>query len=159
MKLIKMGLFVIVIILVLNAFGLLNSETSKKVDNAVEITKVKISEFKYKDKSITDMSLKELSSNISSDINYLKEEVITKDGVKLAGKGLSVTINPTEDKIIVAQVDSSESKAIESIEKLLYNLTKKDIKVPEELLEKGNFTVVVEKVDGEYNVKFEDNND
>ena len=105
------------------------------------------------------MSLKELSSNISSDINYLKEEVITKDGVKLAGKGLSVTINPTEDKIIVAQVDSSESKAIESIEKLLYNLTKKDIKVPEELLEKGNFTVVVEKVDGEYNVKFEDNND
>jgi predicted transcriptional regulator len=59
----------------------------------------------------------------------------------------------------VAQVDSSESKAIESIENLLYNLTKKDIKVPEELLENSNFTVVVEKIDGEYNVKFEDNND
>lgn len=156
MKLIKLGVTVIIIILIFNALGMFNHETSEKVDNAVEITKVKINEFKYKDKPLVDMSLKELSSNISSDINYLKEEVITEDGVKLSGKGLSVTMNPTKDKILIAEVDATESKAIESIEKLLYNLTKKEIKIPDEFLEKGSFTVVVEKIDGEYNVKFND---
>lgn len=156
MKLIKLGVTVIIIILIFNALGMFNHETSEKVDNAVEITKVKINEFKYKDKPLVEMSLKELSSNISSDINYLKEEVITEDGVKLSGKGLSVTMNPTKDKILIAEVDATESKAIESIEKLLYNLTKKEIKIPDEFLEKGSFTVVVEKIDGEYNVKFND---
>ncbi len=100
------------------------------------------------------MSLKELSSNISSDIKYLKEEVITDDGVKLSGKGLTVTINPKKDKILVAQVDATETKAVESIEKLLYDLTKKDIKIPDEFLKKTNLNIVVEKIDGEYNVKF-----
>lgn len=156
MKLIKLGVTVIIIILIFNALGMFNHETSEKVDNAVEITKVKINEFKYKDKPLVEMSLKELSSNISSDINYLKEEVITEDGVKLSGKGLSVTMNPAKDKILIAEVDATESKAIESIEKLLYNLTKKEIKIPDEFLEKGSFTVVVEKIDGEYNVKFND---
>lgn len=155
MKLIKIAVVVIIVILVLNAFGMLNPETSKKVDNAVNITKIKINDFKYKDKAITDMSLNELSSNISSDINYLKEDIITEDGIKLSNKGLTVIINPTKAKILVAEVDPSESKAIESIEKLLYNLTKKDIKVPNELLEKGKFTVVVEKIDGEYDIKFD----
>lgn len=155
MKLIKAAIFVIIVILVLNAFGMLNPETSKKVDDALEVTKIKINEFKYKDKAITDMSLKELSSNISSDINYLKEDIITEDGIKLSNKGLSVIINPTKDKVLVAEVEPSESKAIESIEKLLYNLTKKDIKVPDELLEKGKFTVVVEKINGEYDVRFD----
>lgn len=156
MKLIKLGVTVIIIILIFNALGMFNNETSEKVDNAVEITKVKINEFKYKDKPLIDMSLKELSSNISSDINYLKEEVITEDGVKLSGKGLSVTMNPTKDKILTAEVDATESKAVESIEKLLYNLIKKEIKIPDEFLKKGSFKVVVEKIDGEYNVKFTD---
>lgn len=156
MKLIKLGVTVIIIILIFNALGMFNHETSEKVDNAVEITKVKINEFKYKDKPLVDMSLKELSSNISSDINYLKEEVITEDGVKLSGKGLSVTMNPTKDRILMAEVDATESKAIESLEKLLYNLTNKEVKIPDEILEKGSFTVVVEKIDGEYNVKFND---
>lgn len=157
MKFIKVAVVVIIVVLVLNLFGMLNPETSKKVDNAVNITKVKINDFKYKDKAMTDMSLNELSSNISSDINYLKEEVITKDGIKLSNKGLAVIINPTNDKVLVADVDPSESKAIESIEKLLYNLTKKDIKVPDEFLEKGKFTVVVEKINGEYDIKFDQN--
>lgn len=155
MKLIKTVVFIIIIVLVLNFLGMLNPETSKKVDNAVEITKVKINEFKYKDKSITDMTLKELSSNISSDINYLKDEVITDDGIKLSGKGLSVIMNPTKDRVLFAEVDTSETKAVESIEKLLYILTKKDIKVPKELLDMGNITIVVEKIDGEYNIKFD----
>lgn len=156
MKLIKTAITVIIIILIFNALGMFNSETSKKVDDAVETTKNKINEFKYKDKPIVDMSLKELSSNISSDINYLKEEVITEDGVKLSGKGLSVIINPTKDKILTAKVDTTESKAVESIEKLIYNLTKKDIKIPEEFLEKSSFTVIVEKIDEEYDIKFTD---
>lgn len=155
MKLIKTVVFIIIIVLVLNFLGMLNPETSKKVDNAVEITKVKINEIKYKDKSITDMTLNELSSNISSDINYLKDEVITDDGIKLSGKGLSVIMNPTKDRVLVAEVDTSESKAVESIENLLYILTKKDIKVPKELLDMGNITIVVEKIDGEYNIKFD----
>lgn len=155
MKLIKSIVFVIIIILVLNYLGMLNPETSKKVDNAVEITKVKINEFKYKGKNLTDMSLKELSSNIISDINHFKEEVITDDGVKLSGKGLTVVLSPTKDRILYGEVDPSDPKAVESIEKLLYNLTKKDIKVPKALLEKGNFTVVVEKNNGDYNVKFD----
>ena len=155
MKIIKIAIIVIIVILVLNSFGMLNPETSKKVDNAVKSTKVKVNDFKYKDKAMTDMSLNELSSNISSDINYLKEEVITKEGVKLSNKGLTVVINPTKDKVLVANVDPSESKAIESIEKLLFNLTKKDIKVPDEFLEKSKFTVVVEKINGEYDIKFD----
>lgn len=155
MKLIKIVVFIIIIVLVLNFLGMLNPETSKKVDNAVEITKVKINEIQYKDKSITDMTLNELSSNISSDINYLKDEVITDDGIKLSGKGLSVIMNPTKDRVLVAEVDTSESKAVESIENLLYILTKKDIKVPKELLDMGNITIVVEKIDGEYNIKFD----
>ena len=155
MKLIKAAVFIIIIVLVLNSLGMLNPETSKKVDNAVDITKVKINEFKYKDKSITDMTLKELSSNISSDINYLKDEVITDDGIKLSGKGLSVIMNPTKDRVLVAEVDTSETKAVESIEKLLNILTKKDIKLPKELLNKGDITIIVEKTDGEYNIKFD----
>lgn len=155
MKLIKLGVTLIVIILIFNALGMFNAETSKKVDDAIDVTKVKISEFKYKDKPIVDMSLKELSSNISSDINYLKEEVITEDGVKLSGKGLSITMNPKKDIILIAEVDATETKAVESLEKLLYNLTKKEIKIPDEFLEKGSFTATVEKIDGEYNVKFD----
>lgn len=155
MKIIKIAIIVIIVILVLNSFGMLNPETSKKVDNAVKSTKVKVNDFKYKDKAMTDMSLNELSSNISSDINYLKEEVITKEGVKLSNKGLTVVINPTKDKILVAELDPTEAKAIESIEKLLYNLTKKDIKIPDELLDKGKITIVVEKINGEYDIKFD----
>ena len=154
MKFVKFILIGIIFILIFNALGMFNPETSKKVDNAVETVKIKIGEFKYKDKPLIDMSLKELSSNISSDINYLKEEVITEEGVKLSGKGLSVIINPTKDIILNAKVDATESKAVESIEKLLYNLVKKEIKVPDEFLEKSSFTVIVEKIDGEYNVKF-----
>ncbi|WMM24494.1 hypothetical protein RBU61_16405 [Tissierella sp. MB52-C2] len=154
MKLVKFILIGIIFILIFNALGMFNPETSEKVDNAVETVKIKISEFKYKDKPLIDMSLKELSSNISSDINYLKEEIITEEGVKLSGKGLSVIINPTKDIILNAKVDATESKAVESIEKLLYNLVKKEIKVPDEFLEKSSFTVIVEKTDGEYNVKF-----
>jgi hypothetical protein len=154
MKLVKFILIGIIFILIFNALGMFNPETSEKVDNAVETVKIKISEFKYKDKPLIDMSLKELSSNISSDINYLKEEIITEEGVKLSGKGLSVIINPTKDIILNAKVDATESKAVESIEKLLYNLVKKEIKVPDEFLEKSSFTVIVEKIDGEYNVKF-----
>ncbi len=154
MKLIKFGITVIIIILIFNVLGMFNAETSKKVDDAIDITKVKISEFKYKDKSIVDMSLKELSSNISSDINYLKEEIITEDRIKLSGKGLSITMSPKKDIILIAEVDTSESKAVESLEKLLYSLMKKDIKIPEEILEKSSFTVMIEKIDGEYNVKF-----
>ncbi|WP_353095079.1 hypothetical protein [Tissierella praeacuta] len=154
MKIIKFAVIGVIFILIFNALGMFNPETSRKVDNAVEVSKVKISEFKYKDKSIADMSLKELSSNISSDIKYLKEEVITDDGVKLSGKGLTVTINPKKDKILVAEVDATESKAVKSIEDLLYDLTKKDIKIPDEFLKKTNLAIVVEKTDGEYNVKF-----
>ncbi|MBU5255415.1 hypothetical protein [Tissierella praeacuta] len=154
MKIIKTAIVVVIIVLIFNALGMFNAETSQKVDNAVEMGKIKIGEFKYKDKPIVDMSLKELSSNISSDIKYLKEEVITDDGVKLSGKGLTVTINPKKDKILVAQVDATETKAVESIEKLLYDLTKKDIKIPDEFLKKTNLNIVVEKIDGEYNVKF-----
>lgn len=154
MKIIKFAVIGIIFILIFNALGMFNPETSRKVDNAVEVSKVKISEFKYKDKAIVDMSLKELSSNISSDIKYLKEEVITDDGVKLSGKGLTVTINPKKDKILVAEVDATENKAVKSIEKLLYDLTKKDIKIPDEFLKKTNLAIVVEKIDGEYNVKF-----
>ncbi len=156
MKLIKFILIGIIFILIFNALGMFNSETSKKVDNAVEITKIKISEFKYKDKPLIDMSLKELASNISSDINYLKEEVITDEGVKLSGKGLSVIINPTKDTILTGKVDATESKAVESLEKLLYNLTKKDIKIPDEFLDKSSFNVAVEKIDGEYNLKLDE---
>ncbi|MDR7855787.1 hypothetical protein [Tissierella sp.] len=154
-KLVKLAVLVIIIILILNSLGMLNLETSKKVDEAVETTKIKISELKYKDTPITEMSLKELSSNISSDITYLKENVITEDGLKLSGKGLDVMINPTKERILSAQVDTAESKSVETIEKLLYNLTKKEIKVPDELLEKGNFSVVVDKIDGEFSVKFD----
>lgn len=156
MKLIKFILIGIIFILIFNALGMFNPETSKKVDNAVEITKIKISEFKYKDKPLIDMSLKELASNISSDINYLKEEVITDEGVKLSGKGLSVIINPTKDTILTGKVDATESKAVESLEKLLYNLTKKDIKIPDEFLDKSSFNVAVEKIDGEYNLKLDE---
>ncbi|WP_406242878.1 hypothetical protein ACF3M2_02765 [Tissierella carlieri] len=156
MKLIKFILIGIIFILIFNALGMFNPETSKKVDNAVEITKIKINEFKYKDKPLIDMSLKELASNISSDINYLKEEVITDEGVKLSGKGLSVIINPTKDTILTGKVDATESKAVESLEKLLYNLTKKDIKIPDEFLDKSNFNVAVEKIDGEYNLKLDE---
>ena len=154
MKLIKLAAIVIVVILVLNSFGMLNDETSKKVDNVVKNVKTKINELEYKDKPLTDMSLKELSSNISSDINYLKEDMVTEDGLVLSGKGLIATINPTGDKVLVAEVDSSESQAIKSIEKLLFNLTKKKIQIPESMLEKGDFSVEVEKIDGEYNIRF-----
>lgn len=154
MKLIKLAVIGIIFILIFNALGMFNSETSEKVDNAVEKTKIKIKELKYKDKPLVEMSLKELSSNISSDINYLKEEVITEDGLKLTGQGLSVIINPTKDRILDAEVDATESKAVESIEKLLSNLIKKDIQIPDEVLDKSSFTVVVEKIDGEYNVKY-----
>lgn len=155
MKLVKTAVLVIIVILILNSFGMLSPETSKKVDNAVEITKVKINEFKYKGKPLTEMSLKELSSNIVSDITYLKEEVITDEGLRLSGKGITILVSPSNDRTFYAEVDASETKAVEAIEKLLSNLIKTEIKIPEDVLEKGDFVVMVEKIDGEYNVKFD----
>lgn len=155
LKLIRTAIIVIAVILVLNYTGMLNDEASQKVGNAVEEFKTKINELEYKDKPITDMSLKELSTNISSDIIYLKEEVITEEGVVLTGKGIKTTIDPTGEKVLVAEVDSTESEAVESIEKLLYSLTDKDIKIPKKVLDKGNFTIIVEKSNDEYNVRFE----
>jgi len=154
MKLIRLAIIVIAVILILNYSGMLNEDVSVKVDNAVEDVKTKLNELEYKDKPIKDMTIEEISTNISSDIKYLKEDVITEDGIVLKGEGIKTTINPTGDIFLIAEVDSSESKAIESIEKLLFNLTKKEIKIPEAMLEKGNFTVIVEKIDGEYNIQF-----
>lgn len=155
LKLIKIVLIVIVVVLVLNFTGMLSDEASQKVNNAVEEFKTKINELEYKDKPITEMSLKELSTNISSDIIYLKEDVITDKGLVLSGKGVKTTINPTEEKVLVAEVDATESKAVESMEQLLYSLTGKDINIPKNILEKGNFTIIVENIDDEYNVTFE----
>lgn len=155
MKIIKFIVIGVVFILIFNALGMFNTETSEKIDNAVEISKIKISELKYKDKAIVDMSLKELSSAISSDISHLKEEMITEDELKLSGKGLSIKANPRDKVFLEAEVDATESKAVESIEKLLSNIVKKDIKIPEKILEKNSFTVVVEKIDGEYNIEFD----
>ena len=154
MKLIRLAILVIAVILVLNYTGMLNDKTSKKVDNAVEEIRTRLNKLEYKDKPLTDMTLKEISTNISADINYLKEDVITQDGLVLKGKGLKTTINPADDKVLVAEVDGTEAKAVESIEKLLSSLLKNDIKIPDEILERGNFTLVVEKVDGEYSVAF-----
>ncbi|WFA09962.1 hypothetical protein [Tissierella sp. Yu-01] len=155
MKLIKVGLIVISVILVLNFTGMLNDEASQKVNNVVDEFKTKINELEYKDKPITEMSLKELSTNISSDIIYLKEDVITDKGLVLTGKGIKTTINPTGKKVLIAEVDATESKAVESMEELLYSLTNKEIKIPEKILEKGNFTITVENINDEYNVSFD----
>lgn len=155
MKLIKLAIIVALVVLVLNYSGMLNEDTSIKVDKAVESIKTKINELEYKDKPLTDMTLKEISENISNDINYLKEDVITDDGLVLSGEGIKTTINPTGQKVLEANVDATNLKAVESIEKLLFTLTKQEIKIPNSILEKGNFTVIVEKIDGEYNISFE----
>lgn len=154
MKLIKTALIVIAVILVLNYSGMLNDKASQKVDNAVDEFKTKINELQYKDRPITDMSLKEISTSISSDIKYFKEEVITEEGLVISGKGIKTTINPSAERVLIAEVDATESQAVESLEKLLYTLTSKNIKIPDEILEKGNFSIIVEKIDDEYNVRF-----
>jgi len=153
-KLIKVVMVAIVVILILNYSGMLNDDTSRKVDDAVEDVKTKINELEYKGKPLTDMTLKELSQNISGDVTHLKSEVISDDGLVLSGEGIKTTINPKGERVLIAEVDATNSKAVESIEKLLSNLTKQEIKIPENILEKGNFTVVVEKIDGKYNIRF-----
>lgn len=154
MKLIRTLFIIVAVILFLNYSGMLNDDASKKVDNIVEDLKTKINELEYKDKLLTDMTLKEISNNISADIKYLKEDVISDDGLILKGDGIKTTINPTAEIVLKAEVDATKVEAVESIEKLLYNLTKMDIKIPQEVLEKGNFTILVEKVDGEYSISF-----
>lgn len=154
MKIIKVAVVAIIIILLLNSFGFLSKKNTIRVDEAVETVKTKINEMEYKDKPITDMSLKELSSNISSDITYLKEDVLTDDGIVLKGKGIVTTINPGDDIFLVAEVDPSEPEAIESIEKLLSNLTMRDIKIPEVMLNRDSFTVTLEKINGEYSIRY-----
>lgn len=155
MKLIKLAIIVALVILVLNYSGILNENASIKVDKAVENIKTKINELEYKDKALTDMTLKEISENISYDINHFKEDVITEDGLLLTGEGIKTTINPSRPRVLVSDVDATNLKAVESIEKLLFTLTKQEIKIPNSILEKGNFTVIVEKIDGEYNISFE----
>lgn len=155
MKLIKLAIIVALVILVLNYSGMLNENASIKVDKAVENIKTKINELEYKDKALTDMTLKEISENISYDINHFKEDVITDDGLVLSGEGIKTTINPSRPRVLVSDVDATNLKAVESIEKLLFTLTKQEIKIPNSILEKGNFTVIVEKIDGEYNISFE----
>lgn len=154
MKIIKVAVIAVIIILLLNSFGLLSKKNTIRVDEAVETVKTKINEMEYKDKPIIDMSLKELSSNISTDITYLKEDVLTEDGIVFKGKGIVTTINPTEDIFLVAEVDPSEPEAIESIEKLLSNLTMRDIKIPEVMLNRDSFTVTLEKINGEYSIRY-----
>ena len=154
MKIIKVAIVAIIIILLLNSFGLLSKKNTIRVDEAVETVKTKISEMEYKDKPITEMSLKDLSTNISTDITYLKEDVLTDDGVVFKGKGIVTTINPTDDLFLVAEVDPSEPEAVESIEKLLSNLTMRDIKVPEVMLDRDSFTVTLIKIDGEYSIRY-----
>ncbi len=155
MKLIKLAIIVALVILVLNYSGMLNENASIKVDKAVENIKTKINELEYKDKALTDMTLKEISENISYDINHFKEDVITEDGLLLTGEGIKTTINPSGPRVLVSDVDATNLKAVESIEKLLFTLTKQEIKIPNSILEKGSFTVIVEKIDGEYNISFE----
>ena len=155
LKLIKVAVIGIIIILLLNSYGMLSKKNTIKVDEAVETVKTKINEMEYKDKPITDMTLKELSSNISTDITYLREDVLTEEGLVLSGKGLKTTINPTKDKILVAEVDSSEPEAIASIEKLLFNLTNQEMKIPPSVLEKDQFIVTVERIDGEHDISYE----
>lgn len=154
MKIIKVAIVAIIIILLLNSFGLLSKKNSIRVDEAVETVKTKISEMEYKDKPIIEMSLKELSSSISTDITYLKEDVLTDDGIVFKGKGIVTTINPGDDTFLVAKVDPSEPEAVESIEKLLSNLTMRDIKIPEIILGMDFFTVTLEKVNGEYSIRY-----
>ena len=154
MKIIKVAVIGVIIILLLNSFGMLSKKNTIKVDEAVETIKTKISEMEYKDKPIKDMSLKELSTNISTDITYLKEDVLTDEGVVFKGKGLVTTINPGDDIFLVAEVDPSEPEAVESIEKLLSNLTMAEIKIPEVMLNRDSFTVTLERIDGEYSIRY-----
>lgn len=156
MKLIKLAILVVIIILIFNWLGLFNTETSEKVNNAVDMSIGKINELKYKGENITEMSLKDLSANILSDINYIKDSTITKEGIKLTNKGFSAIISPTKDEVVKATIDPANSEAVASIEKLLSNVTNKDIKIPEKMLEEKEIEIVVVKEDGEYKVRFED---
>lgn len=152
MKLIKSAIIIILAALLFNEMGLFKPEVSEKIDKTVENTKEKINEIKYKDKNLTDMSLKELSGHITKDITDLKEDIITENGVKFKSKGLSVNITPKEDIILQAKVSPKEGKSVELIEKLISNLIKKDFKVPEKHLDKTNFTIKIEKIKDEYKI-------
>lgn len=154
MKLIKLAVIVIIVVLVLNFFGMLNPETSKKVDDAVSTTITKINNIEYKGNKLTEMSLKDISSNLTKDITYLKEEIETNEGVKLKGENLEVHITPTKDRVITAKLDASDTKAVESIEKIIKEFTGKSYKIPKEQKELGKINLYLQKTEDGYEVKF-----
>lgn len=154
MKIIKLAIFVVLVIVVLNYFGLLNPDFSQKVDTAVETTLDKVNNIEYKGKKLTDMTLKEIAANVKSDIEYITEEVVTEDGIKLSGKNLKVLVTPTQPILLQAELDAADTGAVESVEKLIKDFTGLDYKIPEETKAKGNLHMYVEKTDGEFAVKF-----
>ena len=155
MRLIKLAIIVVLIALVFNWLGFFNSETSEKIDSAVDITIDKINSLKYKGENLTDMSLKDLSTNILSDINYIKDSAITEDGISFWNKGFSATINPDKEEVLKASIDTTNADAVASIEKLLSNVTNEDIKLPDKVLNEKEIEVVLEKDNGQFKVKFE----
>ncbi len=155
MKLIKAIIFVIVVVVALNYLGLLEPDFGKKVDKAVEGAIEKVNNIEYKGKKLTEMSIKEIADNVTSDINYLKEEVVTEDGIKLGNKGLKVELTPNKDRVLLATVDTTNSEAVKALEELVTNLTGKEYKIPAEKLGLDELKLVVEKVDGSYQVKLD----
>lgn len=153
MKLIKFGISAIIVILILNYFGLLNPIFGKKVDDASKVALAKAKE-EWSNTPLAKTPANDLVNSIASmslPVNFKSTAsgVYSINGTNLSGtlnnnepKSVELTFNPTADSSTVNQAEGILSlymgKKVSISQDKIKNLTSVKVKVSNK---DGNYSV------------------
>lgn len=119
LKLIKLGVVVVVVILVLNALGLLRPDFSKKVDDTSKVVKEKVLGEWEKSPLAQGLSNELVKTVVNSSVPAVKFEHTGGNQYSLKGNTLTGTYNSNDPKYLELKFDATDVNAVRQAESVI----------------------------------------